>query len=168
MPTPCLKFTRLDLARRASQTQFMAHIYMQFDFGADEEKAQQARHKLDIWKQAFRLDKKLVFKFEREDGAAGAASAPAEKPKARGKGKTGKEAPAAGGTVKLLLRLGFSGHEKITEHRWAERIPSEEPFRSCSPQVIKQGQAEFEATEQRFENLDRTHGFAGSGRELPG
>jgi hypothetical protein len=146
----------------------MAHIYMQFDFGADEEKAQQARHKLDIWKQAFRLDKKLVFKFEREDGAAGAASEPAEKPKARGKGKTGKETPAAGGTVKLLLRLGFSGHEKITEHRWAERIPSEEPFRSCSPQVIKQGQAEFEATEQRFENLDRTHGFAGSGRELPG
>jgi len=48
----------------------MAHIYMHFDF-ADEENAQQARHKLDVWKQAFRLDKKLQYKLERpeEEGA---------------------------------------------------------------------------------------------------
>ena len=38
---------------------------MTFDFGTDEEKAQLARHKLDGWKQAFRLDKKLLYKFER-------------------------------------------------------------------------------------------------------
>jgi len=49
----------------------MAHIYLTFDFGKDEEKAQQARHKLDAWKQAFRLDKKMQGKFDRkEDGAA--------------------------------------------------------------------------------------------------
>ena len=49
----------------------MAHIYMSFDFGTDEEKAQQARHKLEMWKQAFRLDKKLLYKFERtvDEGA---------------------------------------------------------------------------------------------------
>jgi hypothetical protein len=49
----------------------MAHIYMSFDFGTDEEKAQQARHKLEMWKQAFRLDKKMLYKFERTaaDGA---------------------------------------------------------------------------------------------------
>jgi hypothetical protein len=46
----------------------MAHIYMSFDFGTDEEKAQQARHKLEMWKQAFRLDKKLLYKFERPGG----------------------------------------------------------------------------------------------------
>jgi len=40
----------------------MPHIYMQFDFGKDEEKAQLARHKLEVWKQAFRLDKKLLYK----------------------------------------------------------------------------------------------------------
>ena len=46
----------------------MAHIYMSFDFGTDEEKAQLARHKLEMWKQAFRLDKKLLYKFERPGG----------------------------------------------------------------------------------------------------
>ena len=43
----------------------MAHIYLTFDFAKDEEKAQQARHKLEGWKQAFRLDKKLLYKVER-------------------------------------------------------------------------------------------------------
>jgi hypothetical protein len=61
----------------------MAHIYMTFDFGTDEEKAQQARHKLDGWKQAFRLDKKLIYKFERAtpegDGASAAEAAPPRK-----------------------------------------------------------------------------------------
>jgi hypothetical protein len=45
----------------------MAHTYLLFDFGTDEEKAQLARHKLEGWKQAFRLDKKLLYKFERAE-----------------------------------------------------------------------------------------------------
>ncbi len=56
----------------------MAHIYFSFDFGTDEEKAQLARHKLEMWKQAFRLDKKMLYKFERSaegDGAAEDAEA---------------------------------------------------------------------------------------------
>src|SRR6267142_7155741 len=56
---------RVDLDVQGRQTRCMAHIYMSFDFGTDEEKAQQARHKLEMWKQAFRLDKKLLYKFER-------------------------------------------------------------------------------------------------------
>lgn len=146
----------------------MAHIYMQFDFGTDEERAQQAWHKLENWRQAFRLDKKLIFKFEREEVKSQAASETAEKHKTKGKTKSGKDTPAVNGTVKLLLRLGFSGHEKITENRWMERIPSEEPFVSSSPQVIKQGQPEFAVTVERFENLDRSQGAAGGGREHPG
>jgi hypothetical protein len=55
----------------------MAHIYMSFDFGADEEKAQQARHKLEMWKQAFRLDKKLLYKFERPGGGVAPQASPA-------------------------------------------------------------------------------------------
>ena len=43
----------------------MPHIYMVFEFANDEESAQQARHKLETWKQAFRLDKKLLYKLER-------------------------------------------------------------------------------------------------------
>jgi hypothetical protein len=49
----------------------MSHIYIRLDFGTDEEKAQLARHKLDGWKQAFRLDKKLLYKLDRPGNSAG-------------------------------------------------------------------------------------------------
>jgi hypothetical protein len=137
----------------------MPHIYMQFDFGKDEEKAQLARHKLEVWKQAFRLDKKLLYKFERAtDGAPAAepvAAAKSEKPKAKGraKAKDEPEAPASNETVKLLLRLGFSNHEKLSEQRWVDRIPTEEPFLAASPRVLKPGDAHFSDTEKQFDDL---------------
>jgi hypothetical protein len=144
----------------------MAHIYMQFDFGKDEEKAQVARHKLEVWKQAFRLDKKLLYKFERTgDGATTAApaahpaAAKAEKSKAKGKGKEKEKpkeesaAPASNETVRLLLRLGFSNHEKLSEQRWVQRIPTEEPFQAAAPVVLKPGDAHFAEIEKQFEDL---------------
>src|ERR1700738_4121822 len=103
----------------------MAHIYMHFDFGADEEKAQEARHKLDVWKQAFRLDKKLQYKLDRPgeedaeeedsargDGGAGVKAAE----KSKSKSKPGKKTEGTGGdsegngtgNVSLLVRLYFS------------------------------------------------------------
>ena len=135
----------------------MPHIYMQFDFGKDEEKAQLARHKLETWKQAFRLDKKLLYNFERAtDGApvAEPAAAKSEKPKAKGKSKGKDEAPATNEIVKLLLRLGFSNHEKLSEQRWVDRIPTEEPFAAASPRVLKPGDADFAETEKQFEELN--------------
>jgi len=137
----------------------MPHIYMQFDFGRDEEKAQFARHKLETWKQAFRLDKKLLYKFEREaDGAADAepVAAKSEKPKAKGKTKIKNEpeTPKSNETVKLLLRLGFSNHEKLSEQRWVDRIPTEEPFVAASPKVLKSGDAHFADAEKQFEELN--------------
>ena len=137
----------------------MPHIYMQFDFGKDEEKAQLARHKLEVWKQAFRLDKKLLYKFERAtDGApeAEAVAAKAEKPKAKSKtkAKDEPETPKSDETVKLLLRLGFSNHEKLSEQRWVDRIPTEEPFLAASPKVLKPGDAQFADTEKQFEELN--------------
>src|SRR5271170_5933746 len=66
--------THLDLASASSQTSVMAHTYMKFDFGSDEETAQQARHKLDVWKQAFRLDKKLQYKLDRGEEQEGEAA----------------------------------------------------------------------------------------------
>jgi hypothetical protein len=138
----------------------MPHIYMQFDFGKDEEKAQLARHKLEVWKQAFRLDKKLLYKFERAtDGApeAEAVAAKAEKPKAKSKtkAKDEPETPKSDETVKLLLRLGFSNHEKLSEQRWVDRIPTEEPFLAASPKVLKPGDAQFADTEKQFEELNQ-------------
>jgi len=160
----------------ASQTRIMAHSYIRFDFGTDEEKAQQARHKLDGWRQAFRLDKKLQYKVDRPDSAGvdtlskpepDAKAAPAEKSKGKGtekiKGKAAsakssasaaeKPAAASNGRVALLVRLYFSSHEKLSEQRWLDRIPSEEPFKSASPKVIHHGDAEFEATDKQFETL---------------
>src|ERR1700732_29203 len=47
---------------------YMPSSYLIFDFGEDEQNAQQARHKVEGWKQGFRLGDKLAFKFEREQG----------------------------------------------------------------------------------------------------
>lgn len=147
----------------------MAHLYMKFDFGADEEKAQAARHKLDVWRQAFRLDKKVQYKLERtesdsaeapEKAAKQAKPAPAEKPKSKGKAKEvqvepEKTAPAGNGKVSLLVRLYFSSHEKLSEQRWVDRIPSEEPFKSASPRIIHKDDAEFEEVDQQFESREK-------------
>jgi hypothetical protein len=156
----------------------MAHIYMTFDFGTDEEKAQQARHKLEGWKQAFRLDKKLLYKFERPQAEDGAEKQPEVKPakkeaakaeKTQKSGKAGKSSAPKGkapkdqepnadekasGPVKLLVRLAFSGHEKMTEERWVKRIPSEDPFSEAAPQTIKAQDASFGEVENRFESLE--------------
>jgi len=56
--------------------------------------------------------------------------------------------------VGLLVRLYFSSHEKLSEQRWIDRIPSEEPFKSASPKVIHSNDADFEKTDQQFESLD--------------
>ena len=136
----------------------MPHIYMRFDFGKDEEKAQLARHKLETWKQAFRLDKKLLYNFERTTDGAPASepvAAKSEKPKAKGKSKDESGAPASNETVKLLLRLGFSNHEKLSEQRWVDRIPTEEPFVAASPKVLKPGDAHFADAEKQFEELNQ-------------
>ena len=163
----------LDLRSGESQTERMAHIYIRFDFGTDEEKAQQARHKLDGWKQAFRLDKRLLYKLDRlenapaeapakpdaeEKGGAAAKSKgkTAEKPKGKAAGKaseTAAEKPAVNGKVGLLVRLYFSSHEKLSEQRWLTRIPSEEPFKSASPKIVHQDDKEFDATDKQFESL---------------
>jgi len=155
----------------------MAHSYIRFDFGTDEEKAQQARHKLDGWKQAFRLDKKLQYKVDRPESPAAsatsnpepsAAPAPPEKSKAKadekGKGKSAsakssappaeKKPATANGKVSLLVRLYFSSHEKLSEQRWLDRIPSEEPFKSASPKVIQHSDPEFDSANKQFENLE--------------
>jgi hypothetical protein len=147
----------------------MAHIYMLFEFAKDEEKAQQARHKLETWKQAFRLDKKLIYKLERTPVAGIAADTsddedakPAKATKAKGKGKSAAKAgtvteteaaPASNEDIRLIIRLGFSGHEKLSEQRWVDRIPTEEPFREASPVVVKPGEAKFADTEKQFEDL---------------
>jgi hypothetical protein len=144
----------------------MAHIYMHFDFGADEEKAQQARHKLDVWKQAFRLDKKVQYKLDRPEDAEAddeeqAGAEDDAKPNSKSKGPATKarqsdDSPGGNGAgnISLLVRLYFSSHEKLSEQRWIERIPSEEPFKSASPKILRQGEPGFAAAVKQFADLN--------------
>ena len=109
----------------------MSQSYMIFDFGTNEEAAQQARHRLEGWKQAFRLDKKLLLKFERQ--------AP--------------EKTDGGERIRLLVRLDFSDHERLSHHRWLERIPTEAPFKEAAQEIVRQGESDFEKTAELFDSL---------------
>ncbi len=139
----------------------MAQSIFIFDFGSDEDAAQQARHKVDSWKQGFRLGNKMLLKFDRQD-SAGENAEDGESPKkefAARKPKTKKAANSEGSEdesahIQMLVRLDFSDHEKLSHQRWLDRIPNEEPFKSAHPQVIRTGDPEFPAMLERFEDLD--------------
>jgi hypothetical protein len=136
----------------------MAHSFLIFDFGGDEEAAQQARHKLEGWKQGFRLDKKMLLKFDREESesAEGSGGEPGKESKGKKKSaaKPGKSGNGeAAGRVRLFVRLDFSDHEKLSHQRWLDRIPAEEPFKSVESEIIRPGESDFEETAERFEEL---------------
>lgn len=133
----------------------MAHSFLIFDFGTNEEAAQQARHKLEGWKQGFRLDKKILLKFDREEAEAAEESGDGAAKHSKGTKKSSKSGKDdAGGRVRLLVRLDFSDHEKLSHQRWLDRIPSEEPFKSVDSEVIRPGESDFEATAEHFDSLE--------------
>jgi hypothetical protein len=153
----------------------MAQSILIFDFGTNEEAAQQARHKVDGWKQAFRLGDKLLLKFDREEpvsekdgkGASGEES-PKTAARASGKAKRGakktatkarpksenEDEPGPAARVRVFVRLAFSDHEKLSYQRWLDRIPTEEPFKSAQGETVRSGQSEFEKASEQFEALD--------------
>jgi hypothetical protein len=149
----------------------MAYSFLIFDFGGDEDAAQQARHRIEGWRQGFRLDKKLQLKFERKELEAkqepttepasksskgSSKGKAAAKPKAKSAGvaesEGGANAPSASG-IRMIVRLDFSDHEKLSHQRWLERIPTEEPFKTAKPKVLRPGGPEFEKTEELFDSL---------------
>jgi hypothetical protein len=152
----------------------MPSSYLIFDFAADEESAQEARHKVEGWKQGFRLGDKMVIKFEREQiedeegqGAeenAEAAKKQSSKSSAKHNGKkksaksgepskTDDDEQDGGGKVRLFVRLNFSDHEKLSLQRWLDRIPTEEPFKSVDAKIVRHGDPEFATTNELFETL---------------
>ena len=125
---------------------------MTFDFGTNEEAAQQARQKVEAWKQGFRLGNKIQLKFERQESAE-AEGSQAEKA-ASAESKPGKKkSPASGGRVRVLVRLAFSDHEKISNQRWLDRIPAEEPFKSAKAETVHPGDAAFDQLSELFDSL---------------
>jgi hypothetical protein len=137
----------------------MAQSFLVFDFGSDEELAQQARHKVDGWKQGFRLDKKLLLKFDRSDASEASEKADDEEEaqsEKKGGGKPRRKKPAetsAKENIQLIIRLDFSDHERLSYQRWLERIPTEVPFKDAQSKIIRQNDAEFAGTAERFESL---------------
>jgi hypothetical protein len=149
----------------------MAYSFLIFDFGGDEDAAQQARHRIEGWRQGFRLDKKLQLKFDRKELEAKQepATEPASKSsKGSSKGKAASKTKAKssgavepdGGSntpppseIRMIVRLDFSDHEKLSHQRWLERIPTEEPFKAAKPKVLRPGGPEFEKTEELFDSL---------------
>ncbi len=143
-----------------------------FDFGGNEDVAQQARHKADGWKQGFRLDKKLQLKFDRKETEA-KKETPSEAvpkgPKEASKGKAQSKTKAKSGgddasqtdslpepqqEIRLIVRLDFSDHEKLSHQRWLDRIPAEEPFKSAKLKIVRSGDPEYEKTADLFDSLD--------------
>jgi hypothetical protein len=131
----------------------MAQSILVFDFGTNEEAAQQGRHKVDAWQQGFRLGKKILLKFDRKDSNGESVAATGEAEEAAAKSASAGDGKAAVG-VRLLIRLDFSDHEKLTLQRWLDRIPSEEPFKSAKGETIRHGDAAFAATAKLFDSLD--------------
>ncbi|HEY6903865.1 MAG TPA: hypothetical protein VI216_06125 [Candidatus Acidoferrales bacterium] len=145
----------------------MAESILTFDFGTNEEGAQQARHKIEGWKQGFRLGSKMVLKFERdntaeqtaqEENASATPKQESSKKKAAAKKRTtkdeGQDSEESSGRVRLLLRLSFSDHEKLSHQRWLDRIPAEEPFKSVKTETVRTGDPEFPALAELFDSLD--------------
>ncbi|HVB34060.1 MAG TPA: hypothetical protein VNJ52_06790 [Patescibacteria group bacterium] len=136
-----------------------------FDFGANEEAAQQARHRLEGWRQAFRLGDRVKFKLERQATPPSAGASPsagesgdAKRSKSGGKkkaagpsAKEGKE--PAGERLRLMVRLEFSSHEKLSYQRWFDRLGAEPPFQDTEKQVFKRGQEDFDRAAEEFDSL---------------
>ena len=150
-------FPVLDTLAHCPYRRGMAQSILIFDFGTNEEAAQQARHKVDAWKQGFRLGSKMLLKFDRQglpvkDGGQNSSEKkPAGKKSA---GKADEEKAEGTGTVRVLVRLDFSDHEKLSHQRWLDRIPNEEPFKSAEAETIRSGDAAHPKTVELFESLD--------------
>jgi hypothetical protein len=136
----------------------MAHDFLIFDFGKDEETAQQARRKVENWIQGFRLGKKMILKYERDDAANEVAETDEEDAAAKSathKKRTRKSADETESptNVRVLIRLDFSDHEKLSHQRWLDRIPTEEPFKSKEAKIVRQNDPKFGETAELFDTL---------------
>jgi len=147
----------LTVTRSYRYTKSMAQSFLIFDFGSDEELAQQARHRVDGWKQGFRLDKKLLLKFARSEAPEGEEKTSAKAGRKKPAKASAGEAKDSKENIQLIVRLDFSDHERLSHQRWLDRIPSEAPFKDAQPKVIRQNDAEFAGTAERFESLPDDH-----------
>jgi hypothetical protein len=127
----------------------MSQSILIFDFKSNEESAQAAWHRLESWKKGFRLGNKLSAKFERT------LEEPAAEEDAPKKSKKKSEAEEEETShIRLLVRLAFSDHEKLSYTRWLDRIPTEEPFKSAKHEIQNQDDDGYDKAQELFDSLD--------------
>ena len=125
----------------------MSQSILIFDFKSNEESAQTAWHRIESWKKGFRLGNKLTAKFERtlEEPST-------EEPAKKTKKKSDAEEETS--HIRLLIRLAFSDHEKLSYTRWLDRIPTEEPFKSAKHELHNQNDEGYDKAQELFDSLD--------------
>jgi hypothetical protein len=74
--------------------------------------------------------------------------------KKKGRSEDKPDAEGASADIKVLVRLDFSDHEKLSYQRWIDRIPTEEPFKSAKSESARQGDASYATFAERFDSLD--------------
>jgi hypothetical protein len=126
----------------------MSQTILIFDFKGNEESAQQAWHKAESWKKGFRLGNKIALKFERTLKDSAPEEEKSEKPKKKSEAKDEKS------HIRLLVRLAFSDHEKLTYTRWLDRIPTEEPFKNAKHEIHHEADAGYDKAVELFDSLD--------------
>jgi len=59
-----------------------------------------------------------------------------------------------GERIRLIVRLDFSDHERLSHQRWLERLQAEAPFKDASPRVVRHGESAYTSTADLFDSLD--------------
>jgi len=113
----------------------MSASYLIFDFAGNEEAAQQARQRIENWQRGFRLGNKLALQFDRDEADAGTAKE--------------KDKKSAAG-IRMIVRVDFSDHEKLSRQRWLERIPADELFKAATLKTVEAGDPAYAETEEKF------------------
>ena len=88
---------------------------------------------MENWQRGFRLGNKLTLQFDRNEAGEG------------------KDAQAA--HIRMIVRVDFSDHEKLSRQRWLERIPADEAFKSTNHKLIGPSDPDHAATEEKFIGL---------------
>ena len=101
----------------------------------------------------------MLLKFDREEAADGdpepvPVAEKASKPKINKKPSEKEKKAGTNERLRLFVRLDFSDHEKLSHHRWLERIPTEDPFKSVKCEIVRHGESGFQETEDQFDSLD--------------
>ena len=101
----------------------------------------------------------MAFKFERaanESAGGEAASDETSVGKKSAKKRSAREKGDAqeASRIRILIRLSFSDHEKLSHQRWLDRIPAEDAFKLAKSETIRQADANFTKTSELFDTLD--------------